>query len=131
RANVGSPPPPALARGWVFLPVSSPRPDFYGGDRPGANRYGDWVVALDARTGERKWDFQTVHHDVWDYDLPAPPGLGTLERNGRRVDAVVQVTKSGFVFVLDRETGAPLFPVEERPFPASDLPGEQLSPARR
>jgi quinoprotein glucose dehydrogenase len=129
-ANVWSTITADLARGWVFLPVSSPSPDFYGGDRPGANRYGDSVVALDARTGERKWDFQTVHHDVWDYDLPAPPVLVTLERNGRRVDAVVQVTKSGFVFVLDRETGAPLFPVEERPFPASDLPGEQLSPTQ-
>jgi quinoprotein glucose dehydrogenase len=129
-ANVWSTITADLARGWVFLPVSSPSPDFYGGDRPGADLYGDSVVALDARTGEPKWHFQTVHHDVWDYDLAAPPVLVTLERDGHPVDAVVQATKSGFVFVLDRETGAPLFPVEERPVPASDLPGEQLSPTQ-
>jgi quinoprotein glucose dehydrogenase len=114
-----------LGRGWVFLPVSSPSPDFYGGDRPGANLYGDSVVALDARTGERKWHFQTVHHDLWDYDLAAPPVLVTLEREGGAVEGVVQATKHGFVFVLDRETGEPLFPVEERPAPPSDLPGER------
>jgi quinoprotein glucose dehydrogenase len=119
-----------LARGWVFLPVSTPSPDFYGGDRLGANLYSDAVVALDARTGERKWHFQTVHHDLWDYDLAAPPVLVTLEREGKPVDAVVQATKHGFVFVLERETGAPLFPVEERPAPASDVPGERTWPTQ-
>jgi quinoprotein glucose dehydrogenase len=129
-ANVWSTITADLERGWVFLPVSSPSPDFYGGDRPGANLYGDSLVALDARTGERKWHFQTVHHDLWDYDLAAPPVLVTLAREGRPVDAVAQATKQGFVFVLDRETGAPLFPVEERPVPASDLPGERAWPTQ-
>jgi len=129
-ANVWSTITADLARGWVFLPVSTPSPDFYGGDRPGANLYSDSVVALDARTGARKWHFQTVHHDLWDYDLAAPPVLVTLEREGRPVDAVVQATKQGFVFVLDRESGAPLFPVEERPAPPSDLPGERAWPTQ-
>lgn len=119
-----------LARGLVFLPVSTPSPDYYGGDRLGDDLYSDSVVALDAATGERRWHFQTVHHDLWDYDLAAPPVLVTLVRDGRPVDAVVQATKHGFVFVLDRETGAPLFPVEERPAPASDLPGERTSPTQ-
>jgi quinoprotein glucose dehydrogenase len=129
-ANVWSTITADLARGWVFLPVSTPSPDFYGGDRPGANLYSDSVVALDARTGARKWHFQTVHHDLWDYDLAAPPVLVTLEREGRPVDAVVQATKQGFVFVLERESGAPLFPVEERPAPPSDLPGERAWPTQ-
>ncbi len=116
-----------VARGLVFLPVSTPSPDFFGGDREGDNLYSDSVVALDAKTGARRWHFQTVHHDLWDYDLAAPPVLVTLDRDGKRVDAVVQATKHGFVFVLDRETGAPLFPVFERPAPASDLPGERAS----
>jgi quinoprotein glucose dehydrogenase len=119
-----------LERGLVFLPVSTPSPDFYGGDRPGANLYSDSVVALDAATGERRWHFQTVHHDLWDYDLAAPPNLVRLAREDGAVDAVVQATKHGFVFVLDRETGAPLFPVEERPVPASDLPGERAWPTQ-
>jgi quinoprotein glucose dehydrogenase len=119
-----------LARGLVFLPVSTPSPDFYGGARHGANLYSDSVVALDAATGARVWHFQTVHHDLWDYDLAAPPVLVTLEREGRAIDAVAQATKHGFVFVLDRETGAPLFPVEERPVPASDVPGERAWPTQ-
>jgi quinoprotein glucose dehydrogenase len=117
-------------RGLVFLPVSTPSDDFFGGDRPGANLYSDSVVALDAATGERRWHFQTVHHDLWDYDLAAPPNLVRLEREGGAVDAVAQATKHGFVFVLDRETGAPLFPVEERPVPASDVPGERAWPTQ-
>jgi len=129
-ANVWSTITADLARGWVFLPVSTPSPDFYGGDRPGANLYSDSVVALDARTGERQWHFQTVHHDLWDYDLAAPPVLATLQREGGPVAAVVQATKQGFVFALDRETGAPLFPVEERPAPPSDLPGERAWPTQ-
>jgi quinoprotein glucose dehydrogenase len=116
-----------LARGLVFLPVSTPSPDFYGGDRLGDNLYSDSVVALDAATGARRWHFQTVHHDLWDYDLAAPPVLVTIERDGKRIDAVAQATKHGFVFVLDRDTGAPLFPVHERPAPASDLPGERAA----
>jgi quinoprotein glucose dehydrogenase len=119
-----------LERGLVFLPVSTPSPDFYGGDRLGDNLYSDSVVALDAQTGARRWHFQTVHHDLWDYDLASPPVLVTLERGGKRVDAVAQATKHGFVFVLDRDTGAPIFPVHERAVPKSDLPGERTSPTQ-
>ncbi len=129
-ANVWSTITADLARGLVFLPVSTPSPDFFGGDRLGDNLYSDAVVALDAQTGRRRWHFQTVHHDLWDYDLAAPPVLVTLQRDGAPVDAVVQATKHGFVFVLDRETGRPLFPVVERPAPASDLPGEHTSPTQ-
>ena len=129
-ANVWSTITADLARGWVFLPVSSPTPDFYGGDRLGANWFSDAVVALDAQTGRLIWHFQTVHHDLWDYDLAAPPVLVTVDHDGRRVDAVAQATKHGFVFVLDRETGVPVFPVEERPAPASDVPGERASPTQ-
>jgi quinoprotein glucose dehydrogenase len=129
-ANVWSTITADLARGLVFLPVSTPSPDFYGGDRLGDNLYSDSVVALDAQTGARRWHFQTVHHDLWDYDLAAPPVLVTLERGGKRVDAVAQATKHGFVFVLDRDTGAPLFPVHERPAPPSDLAGERASPTQ-
>jgi quinoprotein glucose dehydrogenase len=110
-ANVWSTITADTERGLVFLPVSTPSPDFYGGDRHGANLYSDSVVAVDAHTGERRWHFQTVHHDLWDYDLAAPPVLVRLLRDRREIDAVVQVTKAGFVFVLDRDTGAPLFPV--------------------
>jgi glucose dehydrogenase len=117
-------------RGLVFLPLTSPSYDFYGGDRKGANLFGNSVVALDCRTGERRWHFQTVHHDVWDYDLPAAPVLVTVTRDGKRIPAVAQVTKMGFVFVLHRETGEPLFPVEERPVPKSSLEGEALHPTQ-
>jgi quinoprotein glucose dehydrogenase len=129
-ANVWSTITADLARGLVFLPVSTASPDFYGGDRPGANLYSDSLVALEAATGALRWHFQTVHHDLWDYDLAAPPVLVTLEREDRAVDAVAQATKAGFVFVLDRESGAPLFPVEERPFPPSDVPGERAWPTQ-
>jgi quinoprotein glucose dehydrogenase len=129
-ANVWSTMTADLARGLVFLPVSTPTDDHYGGDRPGANLYSDSLVALDAATGARRWHFQTVHHDLWDYDLAAPPVLVTLRSDGRAIDAVVQATKTGLLFVLDRESGAPLFPVEERPVPASDVPGERAWPTQ-
>ncbi|HKA13717.1 MAG TPA: pyrroloquinoline quinone-dependent dehydrogenase [Myxococcota bacterium] len=129
-ANVWSTITADLSRGWIFLPVSTPSPDFYGGDRRGEDLYSDSLVALDAATGRPIWHFQTVHHDLWDYDLAAPPVLATVEREGRRVEAVVQATKHGFVFVLDRATGKPLFPVEERPVPASDVPGEHAWPTQ-
>lgn len=129
-ANVWSTMTADLERGWVFLPVSSAGPDFYGGDRLGANRFADSVVALDAASGVRQWDFQIVHHDLWDYDLAAPPNLVRVQHDGRLVDAVAQATKTGFVFLLDRATGVPLFPVEERPVPASDVPGEQAWPTQ-
>ncbi len=111
-------------RGMVFLALGSPSYDFYGADRIGANLYGNCVLALDAATGHYKWHFQTVHHDIWDYDLPCPPNLVTIQQDGKNIEAVVQTTKQGFIFVLDRETGEPLFPVEERSVPASHLPGE-------
>ncbi len=123
-ANVWSTMSVDYENGLVFLPVASPAYDFYGGDRKGKNLYGNCVVALDAATGKVRWHFQTTHHDIWDYDLPAQPVLLTVRRNGRDVPAVAQITKVGFVFVLDRLTGAPLFPVEERPVPQSRVPGE-------
>jgi quinoprotein glucose dehydrogenase len=129
-ANVWSTITADLERGLVFLPVSTATDDFYGGDRLGANLYSDSVVALEAATGKIRWHFQTVHHDLWDYDLAAPPVLLTLRREAGEVDAVVQATKHGLVFVLDRETGEPLFPVEERPAPASDVPGERAWPTQ-
>jgi len=119
-----------VRRGVVYVPTGSASPDFYGGDRPGQNLYANSLVALDAATGRRLWHFQTVHHDVWDRDLPAAPNLLAVERDGRRVDAVAQIAKSGFVFLFDRESGAPLFPIEERPVAASDIPGEQLWPTQ-
>lgn len=117
-------------RGMVFIPTGSASFDFYGGDRHGANLYANSVLALDANTGERIWHFQTVHHDIWDRDLPAPPNLVTVTHKGKPIDAVAQITKAGFVFLLDRETGAPLFPVEEIPVPASDLKGESAWPTQ-
>ncbi len=117
-------------RDLVFVPTSSPSPDFYGGLRPGDNRYANSVVALRASTGQVVWHFQTVHHDLWDYDVAAQPVLVTVERGGRRIPAVVQATKMGSLFVLDRETGDPLFPIEERPVPRSDVAGERAWPTQ-
>ena len=117
-------------RGIVFVPLTSPAYDYYGGDRPGANLYGDALLALDAATGKRLWHFQTVHHNIWDYDLPAQPSLVTVRRNGQLIPAVAQVTKTGFVFVFDRVTGKPLFDIEERAVPPSTVPGEQAHPTQ-
>jgi quinoprotein glucose dehydrogenase len=117
-------------RGLVFLPTASASPDFYGGTRPGDNRYANSVVALRARNGEVAWHFQVVHHDVWDLDLPAQPMLVDIERGGRRIPVVVQLTKQGMIFVLHRDTGEPVFPVEERPVPTDGVPGERLSPTQ-
>jgi len=113
------------ARGVVYVPTGSATPDFYGGDRHGANLFANSLLALDAQTGKRLWHFQTVHHDLWDRDLPAAPNLVTVTSGGTCVDAVAQITKSGFVFLFDRQSGKPLFPIEERAVPASDLRGEQ------
>jgi quinoprotein glucose dehydrogenase len=118
------------ARGIVYVPTGSATPDFYGGDRVGANLFANSLIALDANSGKRLWHFQTVHHDIWDRDLPAAPNLLSVRRGLRRVDAVAQITKSGFVFLLDRESGKPLFPIEERAVPASDLVGEQAWPTQ-
>jgi len=112
-------------RGLVFLPTGSPAYDFYGADRKGKNLFGNSVVALDALSGKLIWHFQAVHHDIWDYDLPAQPTLVTVRHNGQDIPAVAQVTKMGFVFVLNRLTGEPLFPLEERPVPASEVPKEK------
>ena len=129
-ANVWSTITADLERELVFLPVSSMSPDHYGGTRPGANLYSDSVVALDANTGKLVWHFQTVHHDLWDYDLAAPPLLLDIRPDGRDVPAVVVLTKASLVFVLHRETGEPLFPIEELAVPASDIPGENAWPTQ-
>ena len=117
-------------RGIVYIPLASPRYDFYGANRPGQNLFGNSLVALDAHTGKRLWHFQFVHHDLWDYDLPAAPKLLTVRHNGQTVDAVAQPTKMGFLFVFNRVTGEPLWPIEERPVPKSDVPGEQAWPTQ-
>lgn len=118
------------ARGLVFLPLGAAAYDFYGGDRIGQNLFANSLVALDARTGRRIWHFQLVHHDVWDYDPPAAPILFELQREGRAIPAVVQLTKMGLVFAFDRTTGQPLFPIEERPVPRSTVPGEATWPTQ-
>ena len=114
----------------MFVPTGSPSPDFYGGERPGDNRYANSVVALHASTGELVWHLQVVHHDLWDYDVPAQPALVDLRRDGARVPALVQATKMGLLFVLDRDTGEPLFPIEERPVPQGGVAGERPSPTQ-
>ncbi len=117
-------------RGLVFIPTGSAAFDFWGGNRIGQNLYANCLLVLDAATGRRVWHFQFVHHDLWDRDLPAPPNLVTVRRNGKKIDAVAQVTKSGHVFIFNRETGEPLFPIEERPVPPSDLQGESAWPTQ-
>jgi quinoprotein glucose dehydrogenase len=114
-------------RSIVYVPTGSAVSDFYGADRVGDDLFADTLVALDVRTGKMLWHFQGVHHDIWDRDFPSPPALVTLRHDGRMVDAVAQTTKQGFVFVFDRVSGKPLFPIEERPFPASTVPGEVAS----
>ena len=117
-------------RGVVYAPTGSPAPDHQGMNRHGKNLFGNSILALNASTGERIWHFQTVYHDLWDYDLAAPPNLVEFEYEGVQREAVVQVTKMGFIFVLDRDTGEPIFPVEERPVPQSTIPGEQTWPTQ-
>jgi glucose dehydrogenase len=117
-------------RGIAFINLGSPRFDFYGGDRRGDNLFGNSLVALDARTGRRIWHYQLVHHDLWDYDLPQAPKLLTIRQNGRNIDVVAQGTKHGFLFVFERETGKPIWPIEERKVPQSDVPGEYSSPTQ-
>ena len=130
HTNVWAPMTLDEERGLVYLPVSTPSNDYYGGRRPGANLFAESLVCLDAATGKRKWHFQLVHHGLWDYDPPAPPNLVTIRVNGRKIDAVVQLTKQGFAFVFDRVTGKPVWPIEERPVPQSDVPGEQSWPTQ-
>jgi quinoprotein glucose dehydrogenase len=130
HANVWAPMSADEDRGMVFLPTSSPSPDFWGGKRPGNNEHANSVVALRAETGEMVWSFQTVHHDVWDYDLPAQPTLARIDTGEGMRDVVIQPNKQGFVFVLDRDTGKPVWPVEERPVPQGGAEGEWLSPTQ-
>jgi quinoprotein glucose dehydrogenase len=118
------------ARDLVFVPTGSASPDYFGGERLGDNRYANSVVALRASTGRVVWHFQVVHHDLWDYDVASPPALVTLRKDGREIPVVLQATKTGQLFVLDRDTGVPVFPVEERPVPASDVAGERASPTQ-
>jgi glucose dehydrogenase len=117
-------------RGILYIPFGTARYDFYGANRHGQNLFGNSLVALDARTGKRIWHFQTVHHDLWDYDLPTAPRLLTVKHDGKSVEAVAQPTKQGFLFVFNRLTGEPLWPVEERPVPKSDVPGEEAWPTQ-
>ncbi len=117
-------------RGIVYVPTGSAVFDFYGGDRVGNDLFADSLLALNAGTGKLIWYFQGVHHDLWDHDFPAPPALLTVTRDGKRVDAIAQTTKSGHVFLFDRTNGKPLFPVQESPYPASTVPGEVTSPTQ-
>jgi quinoprotein glucose dehydrogenase len=118
------------ARGIVYLPLGSPTVDFYGADRHGDNLYGNSLVALDAHTGKKLWHQQLVHHDLWDYDPAAPPALFEIQRAGRKIPAVAQITKQGLLFVFDRVTGKPVYGLEERPVPQTSLPGEKTSPTQ-
>lgn len=122
-ATISADPP----RDLVFVPTSCPSPDYYGGERKGANLFANSIVAIRASTGKVVWHFQTVHHDIWDYDIPAQPVLLDIDRNGKKIPAVLVVTKMGHIFVLNRENGEHLFPVEERPVPASEVEGEEAS----
>jgi quinoprotein glucose dehydrogenase len=117
-------------RDLVFLPTGSASVDYFGGERKGENRYSNSIVALRASTGKLVWHFQTVHHDLWDYDNASPPALVTIRKDGRNIPVVIQANKNGMVYVLDRETGVPVFPVEERPVPKSDVPGEEAWPTQ-
>ena len=119
---------PAL--GLVYLPVESGSGDYYGGTRPGSNLFAESIVAVDAQTGRRRWHYQLVHHGMWDYDIPAPPILIDAVKDGKVVKALAQPTKQGFLFVLDRETGVPVWPIPERPVPKGDVPGEWYSPTQ-
>jgi quinoprotein glucose dehydrogenase len=114
----------------VYLPGSSATSDYYGGHRPGNNLFAETLICVEAKTGKRVWHFQTTHHGLWDYDLPAQPVLGDVTVNGRRIKAVMQVSKQAFTYVFDRKTGAPVWPIEERPVPQSKVPREQTSPTQ-
>jgi quinoprotein glucose dehydrogenase len=119
-----------LETGLVFLPIGNPADSFYGADRKGMNLYANCVVALDALTGKLRWYYQMVHHDLWDYDISAPPALITVKRGGKAIPAIAEITKMGLLFILDRSTGQPVFGVEERPVPKSDTPGEESWPTQ-
>lgn len=130
HTNVWAPFTLDAKRGLIYLPVGTPSNDWYGGGRKGDSLFAESVVCLDATTGKRIWHYQVVHHGLWDYDLPAPPNLVTIHVNGKAIDAVVAPGKTGFLYVFDRVTGKPVWPIEERPVPQSDVPGEQTSPTQ-
>lgn len=130
HTNVWAPMTLDADRGLLYLPITTPSNDLYGGARPGQNLFAESLVCLDAATGERKWHFQTVHHGLWDYDLPGPPVLASIHVDGRAIEAVVQLTKTGWAFVFDRVSGKPVWPIEERKVPSSDVPGEQAWPTQ-
>ena len=117
-------------RGILYMPVGGPAANYYGGDRPGANLFGNSIVAVDAETGKLKWYFQVVHHDLWDSDLPPAPGLVDITVNGKKIPALTAIGKTSFMYILDRVTGKPVFGVEERPVPKGDVPGEWYSPTQ-
>jgi glucose dehydrogenase len=127
NANVWAPMSADEELGYVYLPVSTPTNDYYGGHRPGDGLYGDSLVCLDAATGRKVWHYQLVHHGLWDYDTPAAPNLIDITVDGKRIKAVAQVTKQAFLYVFDRVTGKPVWPIEEQPVPASSVPGERAS----
>jgi quinoprotein glucose dehydrogenase len=127
NANVWAPMSADEELGYVYLPVSTPTNDYYGGHRPGGGLYGDSLVCLDAATGSKVWHYQLVHHGLWDYDTPAAPNLIDITVGGQRIKAVAQVTKQAFVYVFDRVTGKPVWPIEEQPVPASNVPGESAA----
>ncbi|HUK33431.1 MAG TPA: PQQ-binding-like beta-propeller repeat protein, partial [Vicinamibacterales bacterium] len=118
------------ARGIAYVPFGTARYDFYGGNRVGDDLFGNSIVALDAKTGKRLWHFQAIHHDLWDYDFPQAPKLLTIRHDGRSIDVIAQASKQGYVYVLDRVTGKPIWPIEEKPAPPSDVPGEKASPTQ-
>ena len=121
-------------RGIVYMPVSGPGMNYYGGDRPGDNLFSNSTVALDAQTGKLKWHFQNIRHEIWDYNLPPAPGLIDIRKDGKTIPALAQVGKSGFMFILNRENGAPVHGVDERPQAKADVPGEwypATQPSRR
>ena len=130
HTNVWAPFTVDSARGLVYLPVGTPSDDWYGGERKGANLFGESLLCLDARTGKRVWHFQVAHHGLWDYDLPAPPNLMTVMHDGKKTDIVVAPTKQGFLFAFDRVSGKPLWPIDERPVPQTDVPGEATWPTQ-
>ena len=117
-------------RGLLYMPVDGPSSNYYGGDRPGANLFGNSIVAIDLKTGKYKWHFQTVHHDLWDFDNPPTPALIDITHNGRKIPALAQIGKTGWMFIVDRQTGQPVFGVEERKVAAGDVPGEWYSPTQ-
>ncbi len=128
--NVWAPISVDAERQMVFIPTGNPSPDYYGGLRNGIDFYGSSIVALHAKTGEVIWNYQTVHHDLWDFDVPAQPTLTEIEHDGTQIPAVIQATKMGLFFILNRDTGEPIFPIEERPVPQTDIPGEYTSPTQ-